>query len=67
MAGVRGGGRGGGGSGGSLPSYLPLLTNWCRNIPASQGHSPLVEGQLGVPLERREIMASLEKTAGITR
>ena len=49
------------GSGWSLPSSLSPTINWCRNILDGQGHSPLVEGQLGFTLERREIMASLGK------
>ena len=48
-------------SGWSLPSSLSPPINWCRNILDGQGHSPLVEGQLGFTLERREIMASLGK------
>ena len=47
-----------------LPSSLSPPINWCRNILDGQGHSPLVEGQLGFTLERREIMASLGKRAG---
>ena len=51
-------------SGWSLPSSLSPPINWCRNILDGQGHSPLVEGQLGFTLERREIMASLGKRSG---
>ena len=35
-----------------------------RNILDGQGRSPLAEGRLGFPPERREIMASLGEKAG---
>ena len=47
------------GSGWSLPSSLSPPLHWRRNILDYHGQSPLVEGQLGFPLERQEIMASL--------
>ena len=46
------------GSGWSLPSSLSPPLHWRRNILDYHGQSPLVEGQLGFPLERQEIMAS---------
>ena len=57
----RGEGERGGDPGWSLPSSISPPISWCRNILDNQGHPLLVEGQLGFPLERGEIMASLGK------
>ena len=53
-----GGWKGGGGSGWSLLPRLPLLPFWGRIILDVQGRPPLAEGRRGLPLERREIVAS---------
>ena len=49
----------GGTSGWSLPPSPSLPIHWSRNILDVQGRPPLAEGQLGFPLEGREIVASL--------
>ena len=56
-----GGKRGERTSGWSLPPSPSLSIHWGRNILDVQGRPPLVEGQGGFPLERREIVASLGK------
>ena len=54
----------GGNSWWSLPPSPSPPIHWGWNILDGQGRSPLAEGQLGFPLERREIMASLGEQAG---
>ena len=67
MARLRGVGRGGGELRVVIITPISISLHWGWNILDGQGRSPLAEGQLGFPLERREIMASLGEKAASRR